>query len=352
MTYIFLGGILKKYMFFLLLILFLFPLNVFAVTDTATSSIVMDMDSGRILYSKNKDEKRLIASITKIMTSVIALEKGKLNDEYKAGEEILEMYGTSIYLEYKEKMKLEDLLYGLMLRSGNDAAVVIANNISKDEETFVKLMNAKAKKLGMSNTSFSNCHGLDEKTKNYSTAYDMAKLSSYAYTNFKEYRKIVGTKKYNVQTKNKSYLWYNRNKLLSSYEYCTGGKNGYTPSAGRTLVTTAKKNNLNLTVVTLNDGAEYVTHKNLYEYAFSNYKRYKVIDKNNFSISKSFFKDDLYIKKSFYYPLKEDEVDKITTKVKINKKKRYKNNEEVGNIDIYLDKEKIASIPIYVKIKK
>ena len=342
----------KKITFIITLLVFILPFPIKAIDISATSAILMDIDSGRILYSKNKDEKRLIASITKIMTSVIALEKGKLNDEYQAGEEILEMYGTSIYLEYNEKMKLEDLLYGLMLRSGNDAAVVIANNISKDEASFVKLMNAKAKKLGMSNTSFSNCHGLDEKTKNYSTAYDMAKLSSYAYNNFKEYRKIVGTKKYIVQTKNKSYLWYNRNKLLSSYEYCTGGKNGYTPSAGRTLVTTAKKNNLNLTVVTLNDGAEYVTHKNLYEYAFNNYKRYKVVDKKNFSVSKSFFKDDLYIKKSFYYPLKEDEVDKIRTKIKINKKRKYKNNEEVGNIDIYLGQEKIGSVSIYVKIKK
>ena len=339
-------------MFFLLLFILLFPINVFADMDTATSSIVMDMDSRRILYSNNKDEKRLIASITKIMTAAIALEKGKLTDTYTAGEEILEMYGTSIYLEYKEKMSLKDLLYGLMLRSGNDAAVVIANNISKDEESFVKLMNNKAKKLGMTNTSFSNSHGLDEVTQNYSTAYDMALLSSYAYTTFKDYREITGTYKYTAQTKNKSYLWYNRNKLLNSYEYCTGGKNGYTPSAGRTLVTTATKDKMNLTVVTLNDGGEYQTHKNLYEYAFNKYKKYKVLDKKKFSVNKSFFKDTLYIKESFYYPLTEEEKDSIKTVVKITKKKGYKNKQQVGRVDIYLDKEKIDSIPVYVKIKK
>ena len=330
----------------------LFPIKVNAEMDSATSSIVMDMDSGRILYSNNKDEKRLIASITKIMTAAIALEKGKLTDKYTAGEEILEMYGTSIYLEYKEKMSLKDLLYGLMLRSGNDAAVVIANNISKDEESFVKLMNKKAKKLGMTNTTFSNSHGLDEVTQNYSTAYDMALLSSYAYTTFKEYREITGTYKYSAQTKNKSYLWYNRNKLLNSYEYCTGGKNGYTPSAGRTLVTTATKDNLNLTVVTLNDGGEYQTHKNLYEYSFEKYKKYKILDKNNFGISKSFFKDELYIKKSFYYPLAEDEIDKIKTVVKITKKTRYKNNEKVGRVEIYLSDKKINTVDVYAKIKK
>ncbi|MBO5414358.1 MAG: D-alanyl-D-alanine carboxypeptidase [Bacilli bacterium] len=339
-------------MFFLLLFILLFPINVFADMDTATSSIVMDMDSKRILYSNNKNEKRLIASITKIMTAAIALEKGKLSDVYTAGEEILEMYGTSIYLEYKEKMSLNDLLYGLMLRSGNDAAVVIANNISKDEESFVKLMNNKAKKLGMTNTSFSNSHGLDEVTQNYSTAYDMALLSSYAYTTFKDYREITGTYKYTAQTKNKSYLWYNRNKLLNSYEYCTGGKNGYTPSAGRTLVTTASKDKLNLTAVTLNDGGEYQTHKNLYEYAFNKYKRYKILDKNKFSVNKSFFKDSLYIKESFYYPLTEEEKENIKTVVKITKKKGYKNKQQVGRVDIYLGNEKIDSVKVYVKIKK
>lgn len=282
------------------------------------------------------------------MTATIALENGKVSDIYEAGDEILDMYGTSIYLEYKEKMSLEDLLYGLMLRSGNDAAVVIANNISKDEKSFVKLMNDKAKKIGMTNTSFSNSHGLDEKTQNYSTAYDMALLSSYAYTKFPIYRKIVGTKKYNAKTENKSYLWYNRNKLLNSYNYCTGGKNGYTPSAGRTLVTNAEKDNLRLTIVTLNDGGEYATHKNLYEYVFDKYKRYKIIDKNNLSIGKSFFKDELYIKKSYYYPLTEEESNNIKTILRISKK-NYKSNDVVGYIDVYLYKEKIDTIKVYAK---
>ena len=117
---------------FFLFIIFLFPINIYAKTlDTSKSSIVMDMDSGRILYSNHSHDKRLIASITKIMTATVALEHGNLKDKYKASDEILEMYGTSIYLEYGEVMSLKNLLYGLLLRSGNDAAVVIANNISK-----------------------------------------------------------------------------------------------------------------------------------------------------------------------------------------------------------------------------
>lgn len=340
----------KKYVFLLILIgSLILPINSYAISDSASSSIVMDIDSGRILYKKNMNEKRLIASITKIMTAVVAIENAKLNTEYTAKEEILEMYGTSIYLEYKEKMSLKNLLYGLMLRSGNDAAVVIANNVCSDESNFVKLMNKKAYKLGMNNTTFLNSHGLDEKTENYSSAYDMALLSSYAYKKYPIYRKIIGTKKYETNTKNKSYLWYNRNKLLSSYDYCTGGKNGYTPRAGRTLVTTAEKANLRLTTVTLNDSNEYITHKELYDYSYNNYKKYKVIDKNNFYIDKTIFKDKLYLKKSFYYPLKEDELENTKTIMKITKIKNYINNEKVGKIDIYLNDKKIGNVNIYVK---
>ena len=178
-----------------ILLLFLVPLNVISkedTFDTARSSIIVDLNSGRVLYENNADEERLIASITKIMTCIIAIEEGDLDKEIKAGEEILKMYGTSIYLELNEKMKLIDLLYGLMLRSGNDASVVIAKTVAGSEEDFVKMMNKKAKEIGMTNTTFSNPHGLDEETKNYSTARDMAKLSRYAYKN-KTYRKIIGT---------------------------------------------------------------------------------------------------------------------------------------------------------------
>ena len=172
-----------------LIILFLIPISVSA-EDTAKSSIVMDLDSDRVLYENNADEEKLIASITKIMTCIIAIEEGNLDKEVEASDEILKMYGTSIYLEVGEKMKLIDLLYGLMLRSGNDASVVIAKEIAGTEEKFVALMNKKAKEIGMTNTTFSNPHGLDEETKNYSTARDMAKLSRYAYKN-KTYRKII-----------------------------------------------------------------------------------------------------------------------------------------------------------------
>ena len=333
----------------ILLTLFLLLCTITPVyaSDTSRSSIVMDLDSGRILYSKNAKEKRLIASTTKILTAIVVLENSELNKEVEIGEEILTMYGTNIYIEVGEKLKIKDLLYGLLLRSGNDAAVALAVAVSGTEEEFVKLMNEKAQEIPMKNSSFANPHGLDEETKNYSTAYDMALLSKYAYQN-KTYRKIVKTKEYTLETGEKTYLWYNRNKLLNSYEFCTGGKNGYTPAAGKTLVTTASKNGLNLTIVTLDDGNEYETHEELYESIFNQYQTYQIIDKNNFAIDKQFYDGTPYIKKSFSYPLTEEEKEQVKTVVKITNSKTNK----VGEILIYLENEKIGEIPIYNKAEK
>ena len=308
----------------------------------------MDLDSGRILYEKNANQKRLIASITKIMTAIVAIEEGDLTEKITVGEEVLSMYGTNIYVEVGEKMKLRDLLYGLLLRSGNDASVVIAKAIAGSEEKFVNLMNKKAQEIGMKNTIFKNPHGLDEETENYSTAYDMALLSKYAYKN-KTYRNIVSTDKYEVSTGKKTYLWYNRNKLLTTYEYCTGGKNGYTPRAGKTLVTTASKNGLNLTIVTLSDGDIYNNHIDLYEDFFSKYKRYKIIDKNNFRIDKEFVDEDVYLEDSFYYPLTSNEVNDIKTVVHFLDDSA---TDEIGTIEIFLSNQKIGELPIYRKIKK
>ena len=337
---------LKKYVLFFFLsifIVFLIPISVLA--DSAASSIVMDLDSGRILYQNSIHEERLIASTTKIMTAIVALENGDLTKKVTVGDEILSMYGTNIYVQVGEKMKLRDLLYGLMLRSGNDASVVIAKAVAGSEKKFVAMMNKKAQEIGMENTHFENPHGLDEYTKNYSTAYDMALLSQYAYKN-KTYRNIVSTKKYEVSTGGKTYLWYNRNELLDNYKYCTGGKNGYTPKAGKTLVTTASKNGLNLTVVTLSDSDTYNNHQSLYEDIFSRYQRYQIVDKNYFSIDQEFFDKEVYLKKSFYYPLTEDEVDNIKTVVRLLNSI---GTDKVGVVEIYLNDQMIGKLPIFSK---
>ena len=318
-----------------------FTIDVHAQSNYA-SSVLIEMHSGRVLYESNSDKKKLIASTTKIMTAILAIENSNINETVKVGNEVLKMYGTNIYIQPGEVITIEDLLHGLILRSGNDAAVVLATYIGGTEEKFVDMMNQKARELGMSQTNFQNPHGLDDYTENYSTANDMALLSKYAYKN-NVYKKIAGTKKYSTTTQNKSYLWYNRNKLLSQYEFCTGGKNGYTPKAGRTLVTTAEKNNMQLTAVTLNINNEYEYHQRLYQNAFNKYKMYKIIDKDNFKISHAEY-DSPTLTESFYYPLTNSEKQEISTEIIFYAQQQHN---KIGYINIKLKDKKIGSLEIY-----
>ena len=325
----------KKIVF---IIIILFNINVYA---TNTSTIVMDVDSGRILYQNNAYEKKLIASTTKIMTFVVAYEYAKdfLDVYVEAGDEVLKMYGTSIYLSYHEKMLLRDLLYGLMLRSGNDAAVVIANFVGGSDEGFVKLMNKKAKAIGMNNTIFNNPHGLDEKTQYYSTAYDMALLSSYA-NKIPFYQQVTSTKYYNVQTEVKAYNWTNRNKTVFTLPDLVSGKTGYTPSAGRCLVTSAKRDNLHLTIVSLNDANHYENHRVLYDEMFKKYKNHLILSKDNFDLQKN----NMYIKKDMYYPLTSSEKDSVNVKLVIN--------DDVLQIVVTLNNKEVLKEKVYIKESK
>ena len=310
--------------------------------DSAKSTIIMDIDSGRVLYQKNVNQQQLIASTTKIMTCIVALENSDVNTDVVVGNEVSSMYGTNIYIQPGEKIKVLDLLYGLMLRSGNDAAITLAVN-TLGEEKFINKMNEKARELGMNNTVFSNPHGLDEETQNYSTAYDMAVLSRYAYKN-STYRKIIYTKKYVTKSSIKSYVWYNRMSLLNEYKNCVGGKNGYTPRAGKSLVSYAKKGNLVLTIISLNDPSIYQNHKNLYNKYFSSYSNYKIVEKGNLYING----DAYYINKSFRYPLTNTEKNEISTLVKIRQKSFEK---ATGHIEIRLNNNIIGNVKIYKKKK-
>lgn len=319
-----------------------------ASTSTAYSYVLMDQDTGRVLESKNKDTPMLIASITKIMTCILAIENGDLDEIVTVDDSISKSYGSGIYISIGEEIKLIDLLYGLMLRSGNDAAIMISTHISGSEEEFVKLMNKKAKEIGMKNTIFYNSSGLDNNTRgNLSTSYDMALLTKYAMQN-DTYKQIVKAKKYTVKTNLKTYVWHNKNKLLS-YDYVTGGKTGYTEKAKRTLVSTATKNNINLIVVTIKDSDDWNTHKTLYENIFDNYINYKVLNKNSFKVEKDSYYDYLYIKNDIYVTMKHDETRNLVSHIKLEKKENYKSDEQVGIAYIYLDDTLIKKEPIYAK---
>ena len=333
----------KKYVLFFLFLFFI-PISSYAYSR---STVVMDIDSGRVLYSKNASERRLIASTTKMMTAIIVLENCNIDKEVTVGDEVLSMYGTNIYIKPGEVLKIKDLLYGLMLRSGNDAAITLAVH-TLGEDIFIQRMNDKAKKLGMNHTVFENPHGLDDDSKNYSTAYDMALLGRYAFQN-PEFRKIVSTKKYATKTSLKSYIWYNRMSLLNRYEYCIGGKNGYTPRAGKSLVSYAKKGNVTLMIVTLDNDNIYEMHRQLYETYFFKYKKYVILNPRSFDVNSNIIQGHYYLKESFEYLLSDDEIENVNTLIEfypITKEKKAGlvhvklNDEEIGLVDIYQDNTK------------
>lgn len=331
----------KKYLY-LLLIPLIIPINV-----KATSTIAYEMNSNRILYSSNINDKRSVASISKIMTALLACESGKLDDMVTVGDEINKSYGSAIYIKEGEQLTLRDLVYGLMLRSGNDASYAIAKYVGEDVDTFVKKMNEKASILGMSNTTFNNPNGLDEDGGNISTAYDMALLTTYAMQN-DEYRTITSTKKYTVKTNYNYYSWTNKNKLLFSYQYVTGGKTGYTEIAKRTLVTTASKDNLDVVVVTLNDGNDFNDHKKIYEQIFKDYKGYYILKRGDISVLNTGNDDTYYIQDDFIYPLKDNEKDNV--KIKFVKETKDTNTKEpIGKVTVYLGDEKLGEEEVYIK---
>ena len=313
----------------LLVLIFLLCINVKA------SVVVMDADSERILYSKDKSERKLIASTTKIMTTIIALENAKLSDKLKVGNEIQTVNGSMIYVKEGETFTLNDLLHGLMLQSGNDAAMIIASK-TMPYDNFIAQMNLKAHKLGMQNTTFENPHGLNDDTKNYSTAEDMSKLMRYAIKN-KDFLNITSTKKYKVD----NYIWYNKNKLLSEYKYLISGKIGYTKASGQVFVSAAKKDNKTLVIASIDESDKFNLHKNLYEKYFNEYERYKVLDKNTFSFKvKNKNHDHYFIKNDFNMLLTKNEIKKLRISVNLNKNSNY--------VDIYLDNNLIHSEKLYI----
>ncbi|MBQ7031527.1 MAG: D-alanyl-D-alanine carboxypeptidase [Bacilli bacterium] len=336
----------------LLVLIILIPIKVLGIS--ASSAIAMDLDNGRVLYGYNLDEPRLIASTTKIMTAIIAIENGELNKEIEVTDVIYEAFGSAIYIEVGEKLTLKDLLYGLMLRSGNDAALVIAESVSGTEEEFVYLMNEYATNLNMKNTIFYNPHGLEEGNgnANKSSVHDMAKLTKYAMEN-EVFKEIFKTKKYTVKTNYKTYVWHNKNKLLS-LDYITGGKTGYTELARRTLVTTGSKNNMNIVVVTLNDPNDWADHRSIYENIYDKYNSYQIIKKENFKIENEeyYINDKLYIKNDYYMTLTKEELKKLTLNYNLIKFEDYVDDTNVGNIEVILDGKIYHKEPIYVELIK
>lgn len=243
----------------------IFPCQSLAVSTSASAAILVDVDSGRVLYEQNADARMLIASTTKILTALVAIEEGNLSDMVTVSRQAALTEGSAMYLQEGEQLTLETLLYGLLLCSGNDAAVAVAEHVGGSLEGFVDRMNRRAKELGMDHSSFANPNGLDDEN-HYSTARDMALLACAAANN-ETLMRIASTKTVSIGGRTMT----NHNKLLRYMEGCTGLKTGFTKAAGRTLVSCAEQNGQRLAAVTLQDGNDWADHQALYEYGFSTY---------------------------------------------------------------------------------
>ncbi|GEN56716.1 hypothetical protein GCM10012290_13330 [Halolactibacillus alkaliphilus] len=251
-----------KWLTYLVLVSFMFLMM--RQTDVRAFSfekaVVVDGVTGEVLYDHLGRERANVASLTKIMTAIVALEYGQLDDETIVSERASKMEGSSVYLKPGTRISLRDLLYALMLRSGNDASVAIAEMIGGSEAGFVFLMNEKARMLGLYDTCFKNAHGLDS-DNHYSSAYDLAVMTQVA-LGFNAFIDISGARAYQSQAVD--YPWIHKHKLVK-YHVAPSvlGKTGYTKSAGRTLMTVFEKNQRPIIVVTLNAPNDWLDHQQL-----------------------------------------------------------------------------------------
>lgn len=262
-----------KPLLILLLIIILLPARGWAEPSvSASSAILIEKDSGRVIFEKSSKKQMPMASTTKIMTAICAIENcDNIDKEIEIPPSAAGVEGSSMYLQAGEKMTIRELLYGLMLSSGNDAAVAIGESIAGSIDAFVELMNKKAVEIGANNTHFANPNGLPNQ-EHYSTAEDMAKITAYGMSN-SAFADIVSTKSYKIQGEGKAYprVLSNHNKLLSMYEGCIGVKTGFTKAAGRCLVSGAERNGMTLICVTLNAPDDWNDHKEMFDYGFEKY---------------------------------------------------------------------------------
>lgn len=289
------------------------------------AAIVIDRNSNTILYGKNEKEKRKMASTTKIMTCIIVLENGNLNDIVEVSKKSAGTGGSRLGLKTGDKITVKDLLYGLMLCSGNDAAVALAEHVGGSIEDFSKLMNDKAAKLNLENTHFVTPHGLDN-DEHYTTAYELALLSNYALKN-KDFAQIVGTKSYTVTINNHTKTLSNTNELLGTLNGIYGIKTGFTNGANRCLVTACKRGNMDIICVVLGADTKNFRTKDsikLIEYVFKEYEpvNLNTLIKEKFDTWQKENLNDFYIEKGrtqnicLKYEMLEHEI--IPKKDKIN----------------------------------
>lgn len=342
----------KKIIIFLLLV-FLFPFNVFAeeeLINNALSGILIEASSGKIYYQKDKDKRVSVASMTKMVAQIIILDevkKGniKWDDVVTVSHNASGMGGSQIYLEEGEKITVRDLMKGISVASGNDAVVAMAEYISGSEAKFVERMNKVVKKLGLKNTHFVNSTGLDQEN-HYSSSYDMAMIARELVVNYPEVLEFSSIYEDYLREDSDNKFWLvNTNKLISQYEGTDGLKTGHTDDAGYCLAATTKRNNLRLIAIVLGEKDSKVRNKEtmeLLDYGFNNIKVKKL--KNKHAVIKS-VQINRANKKSINALLKED---LIVTSNNIHKQK-YKYKVELNNIKLPIKKgQEVGKISVLV----
>jgi len=323
--------------------------------NTAQSAVLMDAQTGRVLYEKNPDKKLPMASTTKIMTAILAIENGDLNSTVTVSDNASGTEGSSIWLGVGEKMKLSDMLYGLMLSSGNDAAVAIAEHIAGSVDKFVEMMNEKAKAIGAKNTHFVNPNGLPAK-EHYTTAYDLALISCYAMKN-ETFRSIVGTETKEVTWEGHEYNRFlrNKNKILWQYEGGNGVKTGYTKEAGRCLSGAANKDGMQLVATVLNAPNMFPDCMNILDYGFEHYQAYQVVDQSQDLVSIPVVdgKQESTVAapaEDICLPLTKDEYTMIEKRFYYDKLQApVAENQVVGKIELWLGDKKMKEVSLLAK---
>lgn len=335
----------------MVVIILLFPMSVNAIS--AESAILIDSCSGRILFEKNAYAKLPMASTTKIMTGLLACESGLINKSVKVSAFASGTEGSSLWLKIGERLTLENLTYGIMLKSGNDAAVAVAEYLGGSIDAFALLMNKRAEEIGAVNTNFENPHGLDSE-QHYTTAYDLALIAREAMKN-KKFRKIVSTKTYSIpmEGEKSDRALKNHNKLLWNYEGCNGVKTGYTKKSGRCLVSCAEREGQEFICVTLNASDDWNDHKELLDYGFKNFDKKTISEKGEIAGCYTYDKDksvELLYGENFYVSVTGTDV--ITTQIE---NKELKLPAEKGTVaavlNVYCNGEKLTDIPLVTSEK-
>ena len=338
---------------FSIVFLFIFCFSIQGIDVSAKASVLIEAESQNIIYQKNADMVLPMASTTKIMTAILAIENCDLDAVIKIPSQACNIEGSSIYLHEGEELSISDLLYAVLLESANDASVALAYATCGDCDAFVSLMNEKASDLGLENTNFTNPHGLDDK-EHYTTALDLAKLTAYALKN-PIFSEICSTYKHTIPLDNGEgvRVLINHNKLLRLYDGACGVKTGFTKRCGRCLVSSAEIDGVKLIAVTLNAPNDWNDHIQMLDYGFLRLKSVLLCESGDYTLSLNVINgknDSILVTNydSLYVTLEKDDID-ISAKVEYDRllSAPILQNDIVGRIVFYNNEKEIGSVPLY-----